>query len=139
MIESVEGFTVGRKRRALSSACIFFHGLVVTVIGALYIYDPEESLNQIAAAWGVPAASLATKEGAVAVLARNIIMVAAVYLALSGVVCMALATSAPPKGKKALAYLNVVAALVVAACSAFHPHAVASETCQTSVGRSSGD
>ena len=26
MIESVEGFNIGRKRRALSSACIFFHG-----------------------------------------------------------------------------------------------------------------
>lgn len=131
MIESVEGFRVGRKRRALSSACLFFHGLALTVVGVLYVYDPKTSLDIIAEAWAVQ--SIGDSSSEVATLARNVVMVAAVYLAVWGAICMTLSTVAIPRTKKALAVMNLVAALAVATCSAFHPLAVANKTCRDSV------
>ena len=130
MIESVDGFVLGKKRRALSSACIFFHGLGLLCVGGYYVAQPTESLEIIADAWGVATSS--GKKGcsdAPYVLARNLVMVAAVYLAVWGATCMVLATAALPRTKKMIAGLNLVAALAVAACSSFHPQAVASTAC----------
>ena len=44
---------VGKKRRAFSSACIFFHGVGLFGVGAYYVAQPSESLALIADAWGV--------------------------------------------------------------------------------------
>ena len=130
MIESVDGFVLGKKRRALSSACIFFHGLGLLCVGGYYVAQPTESLEIIADAWGVATSS--GKKGcsdAPYVLARNLVMVAAVYLAVWGATCMTLATAALPRTKKMVAGLNLVAATVTAVCSSFHPDAVASSAC----------
>ena len=125
MIESVDGFALGKKRRALSSACVFFHGLGQVVVGGYYVAQPSESLQIIADAWGV---DLQTS-GDAYVLARNLVAVAAVYLAVWGLVCMVLATAAPPRTKRLVAALNLAAAVAVAACSSVHPEAAAAARC----------
>ena len=113
---------------ALSSACIFFHGLGLFTVGSYYVAQPSESLEIIADAWGVRLSG--TKASADAyVLARNLVMVAAVYLAVWGLTCMTLATQALPRTKRMIACLNLLAALFVAICSSFHPEAVASSKC----------
>ena len=54
------------------------------------------------------------EQQAVHVLAKNLVMVAAVYLAVWGATCMTLATAALPRTKKMVAGLNLVAATVTA-------------------------
>jgi len=125
MIESVDGFVLGKKRRALSSACVFFHGVGLVFVGGYYLAQPSESLQIIADAWGV---SLETS-GDAYVLARNLVAVAAVYLAVWGLTCMVLATAALPKTKKLVSALNLVASVAVALASSFHPEAVAAARC----------
>ena len=123
---------VGKKRRAFSSACIFFHGVGLFGVGAYYVAQPSESLALIADAWGVSLDGPKKKtpeQQAVHVLAKNLVMVAAVYLAVWGATCMTLATAALPRTKKMVAGLNLVAATVTAVCSSFHPDAVASSAC----------
>ena len=123
---------VGKKRRAFSSACIFFHGVGLFGVGAYYVAQPSESLALIADAWGVSLDGPKKKtpeQQAVHVLAKNLVMVAAVYLAVWGATCMTLATAALPRTKKMVAALNLVAATVTAVCSSFHPDAVASSAC----------
>jgi len=133
MNESVDSFNVGKKRRALSSACTFFHGVGLFGVGAYYVCQPSESLAIIADAWGVSLAPPKGRKNApppdVHTLAKNLVMVAAVYLAVWGCTCMTIATAALPRTKKMVAALNLVAALVVALCSSFHPDAVASSAC----------
>lgn len=130
MIESVEGLNIGRKRRALSSACTFFHGLALLAVGSYYVWSPVESLNIIATAWGV---DIVPDSSPSYVLARNLVMTAAVYLAVWGATAMCLATVAPPRTKKLLAVFNLSAALLVAVLSAFHPEAYAAASCRIDV------
>mmetsp|Transcript_10550 Transcript_10550/g.26814 ORF Transcript_10550/g.26814 Transcript_10550/m.26814 type:complete len:244 (+) Transcript_10550:158-889(+) len=131
MIESVEGLAIGRKRRALSSACTFFHGMALAVVGAYYVYEPDESLAIIAKAWDVTVSQ--SEASAVYLLARNLVMTAAVYLSVWGVTAMCLATTASPRTKKLMAMLNLAAALVTSALSAFHPQAFAAARCRDDV------
>ena len=101
-------------------------------VGAYYVAQPSESLALIADAWGVSLDGPKKKtpeQQAVHVLAKNLVMVAAVYLAVWGATCMTLATAALPRTKKMVAALNLVAATVTAVCSSFHPDAVASSAC----------
>ena len=133
MIESVDGFVLGKKRRALSSACIFFHGLGLFGVGSYYVSQPTESLEIIADAWGVSTKSTGRNCNEDSyVLARNLVMVAAVYLAVWGAVCMTIATAALPRTKKMVAALDLVAAITVAVCSSFHPQAIAASKCLAS-------
>ena len=123
---------IGKKRRAFSSACIFFHGVGLFGVGAYYVAQPSESLGLIADAWGVSLDGKGKKspeQQAVHVLAKNLVTIAAIYIAVWGATCMTLATAALPKTKKLIATLNLVAAAATALCSSFHPDAVASSAC----------
>jgi len=126
---------VGRKRRAFSSACVFFHGVGLFGVGAYYVCQPSESLAIIADAWGVSIEPPKGRRGAagalpdIHVLAKNLVMVAAVYIAVWGATCMTLATAALPRTKKMVSALNLVAAVATAVCSSYHPDAVASQSC----------
>ena len=94
--------------------------------------QPSESLALIADAWGVSLDGPKKKtpeQQAVHVLAKNLVMVAAVYLAVWGATCMTLADRRSAADQKDGRDLNLVAATVTAVCSSFHPDAVASSAC----------
>jgi len=128
MVNSLEGLVFGKKRRAFSSFCIFLHGLGLVAVGSYYVAFPAESLEILSDAWAVDLHAKGSDDAFA--LARNLMAVAAIYLAVWGLTCCALAWVGSPSAKRIVAALNLVAALLVAACSAYHPEAVAAPRCR---------
>uniref|UniRef100_A0A7S3NF49 Uncharacterized protein n=1 Tax=Aureoumbra lagunensis TaxID=44058 RepID=A0A7S3NF49_9STRA len=130
MQESVENLNFGKKRRALSSACLFFHGIGLMGISVHYILFPSVSLEYIAEAWDI---SLMRESSSIYILARNLVMTSAVYLGIWGATCSLLATLASSRTKKFLACGNLLAGVLVSIFSVFHPEAFAAARCRDSV------
>ena len=85
-------------------------------MGSYYVAFPAESLEILSDAWAVDLHAKGSDDAFA--LARNLMAVAAIYLAVWGLTCCALAWVGSPSAKRIVAALNLVAALLVAACSA---------------------
>lgn len=136
LVNSLDGLVFGKKRRAFSSFLIFLHGLGLVVVGSYYVAFPAESLEILADAWGVELHAKGSDDAFG--LTRNLMCVAAIYLAVWGVTCCALAATGLPRTKQLVAGLNLTAALLVAACSAYHPEAVAAPRCRRDAEAAAG-
>ena len=126
LVSSLDGLVFGNKRRNFSSICIFVYGAGLAFCGFFAARYPTESLAMMADAWDVQldAANPA------AAFSRHVLAIGGIHLSAWGIGCMCLApSSAAPRTKKLAAFLNLIAAILAAACSAYHPEAIAAPRC----------
>ena len=129
LVSSLDGLVFGNKRRNFSSICIFVYGAGLAFCGFFAARYPTESLAMMADAWDVQldAANPA------AAFSRHDLAIGGIHLSAWGIGCMCLApSSAAPRTKKLAAFLNLIAAILAAACSAYHPEAIAAPRCAAS-------
>jgi hypothetical protein len=129
LVSSLDGLVFGNKRRNFSSICIFVYGAGLAFCGGFAAKYPAESLAMMADAWDVQLDAT----HAAAAFSRHILAIGGIHLSAWGIGCMCLApSSAAPQIKRLAAILNLIAAILAAACSAYHPEAVAAPRCAAS-------
>ena len=125
LVSSLDGLVFGNKRRNFSSICIFVYGAGLAFCGFFAARYPTESLAMMADAWDV-------QLGAANPAAFAHVLAIGASIWAWGIGCMCWRRRAPRRARRSLPRLFLIAAILAAACSAYHPEAIAAPRCAAS-------